>query len=313
MGYKMKGSPAKLGTIQGTAGHASALKLKVQENASALKDAGHGGHAGLSAEEAAKRTHGGKMSEKDLKRRQKKNIKDPEEEKMQQKREEKEKGKIKPEDKVVKGGTKTWKEGKKASKDQLDSWVAERGKHKKGTPEYNALQNKINKSLGSKTRHGVTETTEGTPRKKGGGVTTTKTTPGVATTVTEKKRGAGSVFGGKVTKETEFEGGKKVSSKFKTSKKGGATVAGVEGVRKAKTKTTDEGVDEKLKTKYDPTGKVTKEKRTVKEGDVVTKTITKDGETRVKTRKKGGTGLGSWAKRQLAKRALKKAEKKLTE
>ena len=26
MGYKMKGSPAKLGTIQGTSGHASALK-----------------------------------------------------------------------------------------------------------------------------------------------------------------------------------------------------------------------------------------------------------------------------------------------
>ena len=26
MGYKMKGSPAKLGSIQGTSGHASALK-----------------------------------------------------------------------------------------------------------------------------------------------------------------------------------------------------------------------------------------------------------------------------------------------
>ncbi len=28
MGYNMNGSPAKLGTIQGTAGHSSALKLK---------------------------------------------------------------------------------------------------------------------------------------------------------------------------------------------------------------------------------------------------------------------------------------------
>ena len=28
MGYNMKGSPAKLGTIQGTSGHASALKKK---------------------------------------------------------------------------------------------------------------------------------------------------------------------------------------------------------------------------------------------------------------------------------------------
>jgi hypothetical protein len=37
MGFKMNGSPAKMGTIQGTAGHSSALKMKVEENASALK------------------------------------------------------------------------------------------------------------------------------------------------------------------------------------------------------------------------------------------------------------------------------------
>ena len=33
----MKGSPAKMGTIQGTAGHSSALKMRAEENASALK------------------------------------------------------------------------------------------------------------------------------------------------------------------------------------------------------------------------------------------------------------------------------------
>ena len=37
MAYKMKGSPAKMGTIQGTAGHSSALKMRAEENASALK------------------------------------------------------------------------------------------------------------------------------------------------------------------------------------------------------------------------------------------------------------------------------------
>tara|TARA_Y100000592_G_scaffold33798_1_gene53676 strand:+ start:244 stop:1035 length:792 start_codon:yes stop_codon:yes gene_type:complete len=51
MAYKMKGSPAKLGTIQGTAGHASALK-----KASALKLTYKEAYAGLSDEKKAKQT-----------------------------------------------------------------------------------------------------------------------------------------------------------------------------------------------------------------------------------------------------------------
>jgi hypothetical protein len=43
MGFKMNGSPAKMGTIQGTAGHSSALKMKMEENASALKKKAYGG------------------------------------------------------------------------------------------------------------------------------------------------------------------------------------------------------------------------------------------------------------------------------
>jgi hypothetical protein len=62
--FKMKGNPAKTGGIQGTSGHTSALK-----------DLGHGGHPGLTYEEAAARTHGGKMSKEDLKARQKANSK----------------------------------------------------------------------------------------------------------------------------------------------------------------------------------------------------------------------------------------------
>tara|TARA_Y100001973_G_C5146524_1_gene305693 strand:+ start:156 stop:839 length:684 start_codon:yes stop_codon:yes gene_type:complete len=51
MAYKMKGSPARLGTIQGTAGHASALK-----KASALKLTYKEAYAGLSDEKKAKQT-----------------------------------------------------------------------------------------------------------------------------------------------------------------------------------------------------------------------------------------------------------------
>ena len=70
MGFNMKGSPAKLGTIKGTAGHASALKMKAEADAaSALKDLGHGGHPGMSKSEAAAATHGGKMSQDDIDRR----------------------------------------------------------------------------------------------------------------------------------------------------------------------------------------------------------------------------------------------------
>ena len=35
MAFKMNGSPAKMGTIQGTAGHSSALKMKMEKNAAA--------------------------------------------------------------------------------------------------------------------------------------------------------------------------------------------------------------------------------------------------------------------------------------
>ena len=46
-----------------------------------------------------------------------------------------------------------WAKGVERSGGQLDNWVAERSKHKKGSSEYNAIQNKINKALGSGKRH----------------------------------------------------------------------------------------------------------------------------------------------------------------
>ncbi len=39
----------------------------------------------------------------------------------------------------------------------LDKHIAERDKHKKGTSEYDAAQNRINKAYGDRTRHGVTK------------------------------------------------------------------------------------------------------------------------------------------------------------
>jgi len=35
MAFKMNGSPAKMGTIQGTAGHSSALKMKMEKDSAA--------------------------------------------------------------------------------------------------------------------------------------------------------------------------------------------------------------------------------------------------------------------------------------
>ena len=47
---------------------------ETKEEASPMKDLGHGGHPGLSTNEASKRTHGGKMSPSDLEKRQKKYV-----------------------------------------------------------------------------------------------------------------------------------------------------------------------------------------------------------------------------------------------
>jgi hypothetical protein len=117
MGFKMNGSPAKMGSIQGTAGHSSALKMKVEENASALKQ-------------------------------------------------------------IAYGGTKTWEQGQKDSGGTLNDLVKQRKGVKKGTPEYNKIQNQINKALGSKKRYDEGPTTD----------ETTKTTATEATTKRDDKK-----------------------------------------------------------------------------------------------------------------------------
>ena len=82
------------------------------------------------------------------------------------------------------GGTKTWEEGMTASGGTLNDLVAKRKGLKKGSAEYNEVQNKINKALGSKKVHsGGTPSSKPyaphTPKvdveKKGGKVTATET------------------------------------------------------------------------------------------------------------------------------------------
>ena len=62
MAFKMKGSPAKLGTISGTAGHSSALKMKAEAKAaSALKKINEDGTVTVPALDKSKKTkHGTK-------------------------------------------------------------------------------------------------------------------------------------------------------------------------------------------------------------------------------------------------------------
>ena len=77
---------------------------------------------------------------------------------------------LKQKDNLAYGGTKTWAEGQKYSgkhesgRSNLDVWVGERKKYKKGSADYNKYQDKINEALGSKVRH--TKAAPTTPKEK---------------------------------------------------------------------------------------------------------------------------------------------------
>ena len=152
MGFKMNGSPAKLGTISGTAGHSSALKMKAEEKASALKQMelskeetkGAYSHANLEGQDitfnptGTSFVRGGREGEKGGETVQ-----------------------IRKEGGVHKKLLEErWKKGDKASGGSLNELVAARKKHKKGSAEYAEIQNKINKSLGSKKVHKGTKVTK---------------------------------------------------------------------------------------------------------------------------------------------------------
>jgi len=182
MAFNMKGSPAKMGRIQGTAGHASALKMKAEANtASALKQ------MELSKEETKGNTRQGKNTGQDLTinatgtkitTKSGKEIK------------------VDPKSKSHKAILETrWKKGDKASGGTLNELVEARKGHKKGSAEYAEIQNKINTSLGSKKVHKGTKTTKG-------GKTVTTTPKGTTTRKSDGKnvmKGLGSQKGNTLT------------------------------------------------------------------------------------------------------------------
>ena len=163
MAFKMKGSPAKMGMIKGTAGHRSALKameekaamkamekaaaMKAMEEKSAMKAMEKDSPADFNAK-LKQASADGKLSGKF------KEAVDASPAKKATPAKAMEKSPMKEEEKkdVAYGGTVSWKEGMKKSGNRLNNLVAARANYKKGTAEYNEIQNEINKSLGSKVR-----------------------------------------------------------------------------------------------------------------------------------------------------------------
>jgi hypothetical protein len=165
----------------------------------------------------------------------------------------------------------------------LSKYVAERKKHKKGSPEYNALQNKINKAYGVSKRHGQT--------------TTTKTA------------------GPKVSKDTKRTTKTKVATPGLGSKQTKVVKGTKDNIRKTKVveRTESGDVSKKTKQKFDVEGNRKKKKVTTKTNDTVTKLKIKDRKNepaKIKTRKRGGTGIGSAIKTKLAERKIRRAKRK---
>ena len=199
-------------------------------------------------------------------------------------------------DTKVKGGSQTWRQGMKSSGGGLNDLAKKRDTLKKGSDEYNSVQNKINVHLGSKKRHGVTSST-GTKGRK---TTTTKNVPGVSSSKS-------------VTKKRTIGGTKIVANKSNLMNNTSSTTKtkgkGFGDGKKIKTKNLNASGDKttKVKEKYNRnkvtgagetgdhyTGRRKKRKVTTYNDDgTITKTKMNDrtGKVKVKTRKKGGTGL----------------------
>ncbi len=149
-------------------------------------------------------------------------------------------------DTKVKGGSKTWRQGMKSSGGNLNDLAKKRDTLKKGSDEYNAVQNKINVHLGSKKRHGVTSST-GTKGRK---TTATKKVPGVSSSTS-------------VTKKRNIGGTKTVVNK-----------SNLMNNTSSKTKTKN---NKRKVTTYNEDGTISKTKVNTRTGRVKTKTRKKGG------------------------------------
>jgi len=148
MGFKLPGKSIQ----SGTAGHSSALKMRASENAASalkqmtitkedMKGTGFVPHQGKPATVSATgKTYTSQKTGKQVKL-------DP----------------TKKGDKAILESR--WKKGDKASAGTLNELVKQRKGLKKGSAEYAAIQNKINKSLGSKKVHKATTVTPTTKVK----------------------------------------------------------------------------------------------------------------------------------------------------
>ena len=184
--------------------------------------------------------------------------------------------------KIAYGGTKTYAEGSKAAKAStgmtLNQLVAKRGKTKKGSNEYNAIQNQINKALGSKKVHSV----KGTAKING---TTIKQKPSGKTIVKNKT----------------------ADGKTKVTTTSSGTVKSKEIAGKS---TSTKADDTKVKSVTKPDGSnrtvtVTSQTRNVKKTDAEGN-VTKD-----KTRKRIGQGrIRGAIKKAVEKRKARREEKK---
>ena len=211
MAFKMNGSPAKMGTIQGTAGHSSALKMKAEANAaSALKQ--------MTIEKGEMEEGSYRKTESNPKGTNQKltvNATGTE---------------FSVGDKNIKiDANKSthkkildtrWKKGDKASGGTLNELVTARKGHKKGSAEYAEIQNKINTSLGSKKVHKGTKTTKG-------GKTVATTPKGTTTRKSDGKnvmKGLGSQKGNTLTyanKQAEKVKIDKLNTNISDAKKSG--------------------------------------------------------------------------------------------
>jgi hypothetical protein len=206
------------------------------------------------------------------------------------------------ENQVVKGGTKTWKQGQEASKAgggmTLNELVKARKGVTKGSPEYNKIQNQINVHLGSSKRHGVKESTA----SKGKTTVTKKHVPGVSTEAEMVKK-RGSVAG---TKKVDMKMDHMSGTSSERKTKGKSAVEG----KKIKEREYDKvgNLSSKTKEKYGKkvtgagdtgdwwTGRRKKKKTTTKTADTVTKTKVDDkrGTSKTKTRKRRMVKVGDF-------------------
>ena len=144
---------------------------------------------------------------------------------------------------------KNWETGQANAKSKgrdLDALVKSRKGLKKGSDEYNIVQNQINKALGSDKRHGVTESTS----EKGKNSSTTKVTPGISTKTSTTK-------GRKTTVEYDRESGQDRTDVIKVRKDGTKKKTVIKEENKpTKTGTTDKNTVRK----YDKEGDLKKSK-----------------------------------------------------